>query len=115
MSTLQELYPAIQRLGKSYQQNTSTSLKFIDVYLVFIMASGVFQFLYMLAVGTFPYNAFLAGFISTVGSFVLAANLRIQTNAQNSPDFKGISPERAFADFAICSILLHLFCVNFLG
>ncbi|KAH8550331.1 DAD/Ost2 [Umbelopsis sp. PMI_123] len=112
---MQDIAPAIKRLANSYQQNTSISLKFIDIYLVFIMGSGILQFLYMLAVGTFPYNAFLAGFISTVGSFVLAANLRIQTNAQNSPDFKGISAERAFADFAVCSILLHLFCVNFLG
>ncbi|GAB5590634.1 Dolichyl-diphosphooligosaccharide-protein glycosyltransferase subunit dad1 [Umbelopsis nana] len=94
MSALQDIGPAFKRLVHSYHQNTSISLKFIDVYLVFIMASGVLQFLYMLAVGTFPYNAFLAGFISTVGSFVLTANLRIQTNAQNSPDFKGISPER---------------------
>ncbi|CAO3671717.1 unnamed protein product [Umbelopsis vinacea] len=127
MSALQDITPALKRLAQSYHQNTTIGLKFINVYLVFIMASGILQFLYMLAVGTFPYNAFLAGFISTVGSFVLAArsatdhaafivaNLRIQTNAQNSPDFKGISPERAFADFAVCSILLHLFCVNFLG
>ncbi|KAI9285334.1 DAD/Ost2 [Umbelopsis sp. AD052] len=112
---MQDLAPAIKRLANSYQQTTSISLKFIDIYLVFIMGSGILQFVYMLAAGTFPYNAFLAGFISSVGSFVLAANLRIQTNAQNSSDFKGISPERAFADFAVCSILLHLFCVNFLG
>lgn len=72
MSALQDITPALKRLAQSYHQNTTIGLKFIDVYLVFIMASGILQFLYMLAVGTFPYNAFLAGFISTVGSFVLA-------------------------------------------
>jgi hypothetical protein len=72
MSALQDITPALKRLAQSYHQNTTVGLKFIDVYLVFIMASGILQFLYMLAVGTFPYNAFLAGFISTVGSFVLA-------------------------------------------
>lgn len=69
---MQDLAPAIKRLANSYQQTTSISLKFIDIYLVFIMGSGILQFVYMLAVGTFPYNAFLAGFISSVGSFVLA-------------------------------------------
>lgn len=44
----------------------------IDCYLVYIMLTGIIQFVYMILAGTFPYNAFLAGFISTVGSFVLA-------------------------------------------
>lgn len=56
----------------AYKKETPTNLKLIDIYLVYIMLSGIFQFIYMVTVGTFPYNAFLAGFISTVGSFVLA-------------------------------------------
>ena len=66
-------------------------MKIIDVYLVFIMASGITQFIYMAIVGNFPYNAFLSGFAATVGTFVLAgifislrvANLRIQFNPEN--------------------------------
>ncbi|CAO3595138.1 unnamed protein product [Absidia cylindrospora] len=106
---------AAQKFLSAYQKDTTTSLKLIDVYLVYIMLSGILQFVYMMIAGTFPYNAFLAGFISTVGSFVLAVNLRIQTNSQNKDTFKTVSPERAFADFAFCSLLLHFFCVNFLG
>ncbi|CDS10025.1 hypothetical protein LRAMOSA02702 [Lichtheimia ramosa] len=87
----------------------------IDCYLAYIMLTGIFQFVYMVLAGTFPYNAFLAGFISTVGSFVLAANLRIQTNPKNAKSFESISPERAFADFVVASLLLHFFCVHFLG
>ena len=26
-----------------------------------------------------------------------------------------ISPERAFADFLVCQLVLHLFCFNFMG
>ncbi|CAG8520233.1 11340_t:CDS:2 [Gigaspora margarita] len=85
---------AIQKLWTSYSKNTPQSLQLIDTYLVFILFSGVFQFVHCVLVGTFPYNAFLAGFISTVGSFVLAANLRIQTNPDNAGEFKSISPER---------------------
>ena len=69
-------------------------------------------------VGTYPYNAFLAGFSETVGQFVLAASLRMQCNVkENKKEFEksGISPERAFADFVFGSIVLHLAVVNFLG
>jgi oligosaccharyltransferase complex subunit epsilon len=63
---------AASSLYTLYMQNTASSLKIIDVYMAFIMISGIIQFVYVCAVGTFPYNAFLAGFISTVGSFVFA-------------------------------------------
>ncbi|KAI8093418.1 DAD/Ost2 [Halteromyces radiatus] len=106
---------AFHKFFSAYKKDTNISLKLIDVYLIYIMLSGILQFVYMMIAGTFPYNAFLAGFISTVGSFVLAVNLRIQTNSQNKDTFKTVSPERAFADFAFCSLLLHFFCINFLG
>ncbi|CAI2173978.1 14207_t:CDS:2 [Funneliformis geosporum] len=85
---------AIQRLWTSYQKETPQVLKMIDAYLIYILFSGVFQFIHCILVGLYPYNAFLSGFISTIGSFVLAVNLRIQTNPENSDEFKGISPER---------------------
>ncbi|KAI8070684.1 DAD/Ost2 [Gongronella butleri] len=112
---MSSLSSATQKFLTTYKKDTPLSLKLIDVYLVYIMATGIAQFIYMLLAGTFPYNSFLAGFISTVGSFVLAVNLRIQTNAQNKDQFTTVSPERAFADFAFCSLLLHFFCVNYLG
>jgi len=79
------------------------------------MLSGVVQFAYCILVTNFPYNAFLAGFSSTVGQFVLAASLRSQVNPENKDEFKDVSPERAFADFALGSIVLHFFVYNFLG
>ncbi|THV05348.1 defender against cell death 1 [Dendrothele bispora CBS 962.96] len=105
----------ILSLWKAYTQNTSDRLKFIDTFLVFLMASGVIQFLYCVLVTNFPFNAFLAGFASTVGQFVLTASLRSQVNPENRSEFKEVSPERAFADFAIGSIVLHFFVFNFLG
>ncbi|KAI7906105.1 DAD/Ost2 [Cokeromyces recurvatus] len=112
---MEQLNTAIKKLITGYKNTTPPSLKLIDIYLVYIMLTGILQFIYMAIVGTFPYNAFLGGFISTVGSFVLAANLRIQTNPENKESFKSTSPERAFADFVVCSLLLHGFCINFLG
>ena len=54
-----------------YKDQTSLKLKLIDAYLGYIMVTGIIQFIYCCLVGTFPFNSFLSGFISTVGSFVL--------------------------------------------
>ncbi|KAF8165124.1 oligosaccharyl transferase epsilon subunit [Crassisporium funariophilum] len=106
---------AFLTLWKAYNDNTSDRLKFIDVFLFFLMLSGIVQFAYCILVSNFPYNAFLSGFGSTVGQFVLAASLRSQVNPDNKDEFKDVSPERAFADFALGSIVLHFFVYNFLG
>jgi len=52
---------AIESLWKAYSDNTSKRLKFIDSFLVFLMLSGIAQFLYCILVTNFPFNAFLAG------------------------------------------------------
>ncbi|KAG6901885.1 hypothetical protein C0995_007010 [Termitomyces sp. Mi166 len=105
----------VQTLWKAYSDHTSDRLKFIDAFLFFLMLSGIAQFLYCILVTDYPFNAFLAGFASTVGQFVLTASLRSQVNPENKNEFKEISPERAFGDFALGSIVLHFFVYNFLG
>ncbi|KAF9782791.1 oligosaccharyl transferase epsilon subunit [Thelephora terrestris] len=105
----------VESLWKAYSDNTSKRLKFIDSFLVFLMLSGIVQFLYCILVTNFPFNAFLAGFSSCVGQFVLTASLRSQVNPENKETFKEVSPERAFADFVVGSIVLHFFVFNFLG
>ncbi|KAF8450881.1 DAD/Ost2 [Boletus edulis BED1] len=105
----------VSTLWKSYAHKTPDRLKFVDVFLTFLVLSGVIQFAYCVLVTNFPFNAFLAGFASTVGQFVLTASLRAQVNPENHTEFKEVSPERAFADFALGSIVLHFFVFNFLG
>ncbi|KAL4075688.1 DAD/Ost2 [Scleroderma yunnanense] len=114
-STASETSVALSAMWKSYVHNTSDRLKFIDAFLVFIMLSGIVQFVYCVLVTNFPFNAFLAGFASCVGQFVLTASLRAQVNPENHSEFSEVSPERAFADFALGSIVLHFFVYNFLG
>ena len=60
----------VQKLRTSYE-STPLKLKLVDSYLTFVLLTGIAQFAYCAIVGTFPFNAFLAGFISTVASFVL--------------------------------------------
>jgi oligosaccharyltransferase complex subunit epsilon len=106
---------ALHSLWNAYLDTTPSRLKFVDAFLIFLILSGVFQFVYCVLVTSFPFNAFLAGFASTVGQFVLTASLRSQVNSANRALFKEVSPERAFADFVVGSVVLHFFVFNFLG
>ncbi|KAI3453364.1 hypothetical protein Pfo_010027 [Paulownia fortunei] len=93
---------------------TPTNLKIIDLYIVFAVVTAVIQVVYMAIVGSFPFNSFLSGVLSCVGTAVLAVSLRIQVNKENK-EFKDLPPERAFADFVLCNLVLHLVIMNFLG
>ena len=68
----------VTKFYEEYNSNTPKKLKIIDAYLTYIFFTGVFQFVYCCLVGTFPFNAFLSGFISSVASFVLGVCLRLQ-------------------------------------
>lgn len=61
----------LRQFLESYKSRTPTKLKLVDAYLAYIMVTGIIQFVYCALVGTFPFNSFLSGFISCVGSFVL--------------------------------------------
>lgn len=144
---------AFNTLWKAYHQNTSDRLKFIDSFLVFLMLSGVVQFVYCILVSNFPYNAFLAGYVLEMPllSYMLLLTLDCPVDSQvpldssswqrhcvrkstpiikmNSKTYrrKGVYifceynhisltySIRAFADFALGSIVLHFFVYNFLG
>ncbi|GAA96666.1 uncharacterized protein L969DRAFT_97022 [Mixia osmundae IAM 14324] len=106
---------ALDELITSYFDATPPRLQLIDAFLVFLMLSGIGQFLYCLLLVRYPFNAFLAGFSSTIGQFVLLASLRSQVNPGSRSEFSKISPERAFADFIFGSVVLHFLVFNFLG
>ena len=72
MSQFGQVVGILRKLGDEYQISTPKKLKLIDAYLVYVLLTGIVQFAYCLLVGTFPFNSFLSGFISTVGCFVLA-------------------------------------------
>lgn len=61
----------VRRFLAEYGSGTSSRLKVLDAYLLYVMLTGALQFGYCLGVGTFPFNSFLSGFISAVGSFIL--------------------------------------------
>ncbi|KAK1256528.1 Dolichyl-diphosphooligosaccharide--protein glycosyltransferase subunit DAD1 [Acorus gramineus] len=93
---------------------TPTTLKIIDLYVCFAVLTALIQAVYMGMVGSFPFNSFLSGELSCIGTAVLAVCLRIQVNKENK-EFKDLPLERAFADFVLCNLVLHLVIMNFLG
>lgn len=108
LETLHEFYT-------SYQNNTDQSLKKIDYLIIFLVFSGFVQLLYCVLSGSYPFNSFLSGFISTIGQFVLTVSLRNQCSTENEKKDIDISPERAFGDFVFSSLILHFFVITFLG
>ncbi|KAL8150520.1 hypothetical protein V2J09_020328 [Rumex salicifolius] len=112
-TTSKDAQALFQSLLSAYTA-TPTNLKIIDLYVVFAVSTALIQAVYMALVGTFPFNSFLSGVLSCVGTAVLAVCLRIQVNKENK-EFKDLPPERAFADFVLCNLVLHLVIMNFLG
>lgn len=100
---------------KKYQTTTPRRLRILDAYLIYILLTGIIQFVYCCLAGTFPFNSFLSGFISCVASFVLAVCLRMHANPQNKNVFIPFCPESAYADFIFAHIILHLVVFNFIG
>lgn len=73
----------VSRFLEEYLSTTPQRLKLLDAYLLYILLTGALQFGYCLLVGTFPFNSFLSGFISCVGSFILAGNDSISNLSNN--------------------------------
>ncbi|RCI15439.1 hypothetical protein L249_3619 [Ophiocordyceps polyrhachis-furcata BCC 54312] len=124
----------LHNLQKHYIKETPQRTKLIDIFLAYLVFVGAVQFFYCVVAGNYPFNAFLSGFGATVGQFILTVSLRIQTTEGNKGNFSAVSPERlvqrscllltfnsdwclhrAFADYVICSLFLHFFCVNFIN
>ena len=68
-----------QSLMAEYKKNATTQTKISDLFLAFILVTGILQVLYCVIVGSFPFNSFLSGFLSCVGMFALTGTfVRIQ-------------------------------------
>ncbi|EIE25632.1 hypothetical protein COCSUDRAFT_83639 [Coccomyxa subellipsoidea C-169] len=103
----------IKSFNAEYRK-TPLRIKVIDAFMVYALLTAAVQFVYMLCVGTFPFNSFLSGFFCSIGFFVLTVSLRMQVDP-SSDEFKGLLPERAYADFVLCGCLLFLVVWNFMG
>ena len=110
MVSVQEI---VKSFSHQYDESTPKKIKMIDMFLAYSIITGVLQFCYLLLVGDYPYNSFLAGFICSVGFFILTVCLRLQVT--NPKEFNHISPERAFFDYVFCNAILFFVVVTFIN
>ncbi|RAL39325.1 hypothetical protein DM860_002858 [Cuscuta australis] len=85
-SASKDVQALFQSLRSAYAA-TPTNLKIIDLYVMFALFTALIQVVYMAIVGSFPFNSFLSGVLSCIGTAVLAVCLRIQVNKENK-EFK---------------------------
>jgi oligosaccharyltransferase complex subunit epsilon len=109
----------VRDVAKAYQLHVPARLQVVDALLAYVLWVGIIQFAYAVVVGSFPFNAFLAGFLSSVGVFVLTVSLRMQINPVNVKDpingWQNVTPQRAYADWLFCNLVLHIAVLNFIG
>lgn len=117
--SVSEVLAAVNSTYNDYVTTLTPRLKLIDTFLVFLVLLGVLQFIYALLIGNFPFNAFLGGFISCVGQFVLTVSLRLQYKASETKkqeiEKPQVSPERAFGDYIFASLILHFIVYHFIN
>eukprot|EP00890_Picochlorum_soloecismus_P001755 jgi/Picsp_1/2580/NSC_00811-R1_dolichyl-diphosphooligosaccharide--protein glycosyltransferase subunit dad1 len=91
---------------------TPIKIKVLDAFAATALTTALLQFLYALLVGSFPFNAFLAGFFSCIGSFVLTLCLRLQISEGY---VASKSQERAFVDYVLAMTTLFLAAWCYIG
>lgn len=87
----------VRRFLAEYGSGTPSRLKVLDAYLLYVLLTGALQFGYCLGVGTFPFNSFLSGFISAVGSFILGGQCRAGPGPGPGPPQFSLGPPSAAA------------------
>ncbi|KAH3685126.1 hypothetical protein WICPIJ_003893 [Wickerhamomyces pijperi] len=115
-NALSDFSTSLQSTIDSYFKTLTPRLKLIDIFLAFLVVVALIQFVFVILVGNFPFNAFLGGFISTVGQFVLTVSLRLQTHSvkKEEREFE-ITPERALGDYVFASLILHFIIYHFIN
>ena len=68
-----ELVSLCKNLAEKYTKETTTQVKMLDAFIGFSALAAIIQAVYCFLVGTYPFNAFLAGFIASLGSCVLSS------------------------------------------
>lgn len=105
-----------ESIVKDYYNCVNMKIKMIDAWCVYCIATCIVQILYVVLVGTYPFNSFLAGLFCHIAMAAFGVSLRFTiTSPDNDVDFKAVSLERASADFVFCHMVLFLIVFSFMG
>ena len=106
-----DLTRVTQQGWSKYKASTPVRIQLLDLYIAFNLILAVLQFVYEKLSGSFPFNAFLAGFFCCVGSAALAVALRVHITDKDEHK----SEERVIGEWVVCNLLLFLTAFNYLG
>ena len=113
MSSSPSVFEIIDAIKANYSRETNSRIRLIDLLIFSLGILSLIQVAYVVVgQSSFPFNSFLSGLLSSLGSLILTVALRIQLTNKNLFDVK---PERAFADFLVAMGVLHIAVFNFLG
>lgn len=101
-----------RNIENDYTKSSSIRTRMVDAFCMYAAATAFIQLLYVVLVGSYPFNSFLSSFICHIGLFALGVSLRLQLT---SPDFKSVSAERAYAEFSFCVLVLFFIVFSFMG
>lgn len=87
-------------------------IKVLDIFIFSALVTALMQFAYSLLVGSFPFNAFLAGIFCSAGTAVLTLCLRLQISEGY---IASKSAERAFVDYSLAMSILFLAVWCYIG
>ncbi|KAK8811123.1 hypothetical protein WA538_005284 [Blastocystis sp. DL] len=99
-------------LTEKYVKETTAQIKMLDAFIGFGALTAIIQAVYCFLVGTYPFNAFLSGFIASLGACVLSICFRM---GMTSDEFKDVNNNKIFAEYCFCMLLLFLVVCNYLG
>ncbi|KAL4539485.1 hypothetical protein Ndes2437B_g02144 [Nannochloris sp. 'desiccata'] len=110
----------LRSIGETFLKEygkTPMQLRVLDLFSVCALATALFQFIYAFLVGSFPFNAFLAGFFCCIGCFVLTLSLRMQLSGDDGSGKieDGKTPRRAFVDYVFAMTVLFIAVWCYIG
>lgn len=106
-----DLARVTQQGWTKYRASTPARIQLLDLYIAFNLVLAALQFIYEKLSGSFPFNAFLAGFFCCVGAAAFAVALRVHITDKEERK----SEERVIAEWVVCNLLLFLTAFNYLG
>ena len=72
-----EARQVFNELKEKYIKETSTQIKYLDSFIIFSACIAILQAAYCFLVGTYPFNAFLAGFYGSIGACVISGTMSL--------------------------------------
>ena len=80
--TMDAIRQVFTKVKADYIKNSTLKTQLVDAFLLWTLATAAVQLVYVILVGTFPFNAFLSSFFCHVGLFALGGTFDAATASQ---------------------------------